>query len=225
MTSCNQFFSLLPTLFWPVSWLFSLPKWLPSKDSCGQYHRKLEQRTVTFADVIRTLCLLLWSFTNCATLMMAFLLLYSLTCTPYPCYDVIQLLVLLSLSFVSYTIFFQSILFEWLAGLTLTLWTPLVDSACIYQLILKHRSRGSHLHITRWSVCNRDQESWSVKLVLDCLMLHFRSPWLVDCPCYESSMNKREWAPLNHVHVRAPRYLWSSDVDWWLHTINLGHAI
>jgi len=35
----------------------------------------------------------------------------------------------------------------------------------------KTRSRGSHLHITCRSVCDWDQESWSVKIVLDCLII------------------------------------------------------
>ena len=231
MTSGNQFFSLWQTLFWPVSWLFSLPKWLPSQDSCGQYHRKQEQWTVTFADVIRTLftsycvslpspewqrlqpssvsclflhqsgkdfnpalspvssftrvtktstqlCLLLRSFTDCVTLMMAFTpLLTHMHPMSLLWYDPIACTLIFIICVIHY-LFLVRVATLLVAGLTLTLWTPLVDSACIYQLILKHRSRGSHLHITCWSVCNWDQESWSVKIVLDASLQKPLIGWL-----------------------------------------------
>ena len=41
-------------------------------------------------------------------------------------------------------------------------------------------ARGSHISITCNSVCNWDQESWSMKIVLDCLIALFQGSWSLD---------------------------------------------
>ena len=40
--------------------------------------------------------------------------------------------------------------------------------------------RGSHIYVTCRSVCDCDQESWSVKIILDRLITPFRGFWSLD---------------------------------------------
>jgi len=41
-------------------------------------------------------------------------------------------------------------------------------------------TRGSHIHVACRSVCDRDQESWTVKIVLNHLIALFWGSWLLD---------------------------------------------
>jgi len=42
------------------------------------------------------------------------------------------------------------------------------------------KARGSHIRVARRSICDRDQESWSVKIVLDHLIAPFWGSWSLD---------------------------------------------
>ena len=43
-----------------------------------------------------------------------------------------------------------------------------------------HLSRGSYLHIALRRVCNQDQESWSMKIILGRLIVPFQYSWSLD---------------------------------------------
>ena len=61
-----------------------------------------------------------------------------------------------------------------------------------------HDARGSHIRVACRSVCNHDQESWSVKIILVRLIALFRSSLSLDFagvqrtkPCHTSIVSKK----------------------------------
>jgi len=56
-------------------------------------------------------------------------------------------------------------------------------SGNVYRRHTSHHAattRGSHIHVACRSVCDRDQEFWSVKIVLDRLIAPFQGSWSFD---------------------------------------------
>ena len=50
----------------------------------------------------------------------------------------------------------------------------------IQAIMQSSATRVSHIHVACRSVCDWDQEFWSVKIILDCLITPFRGSWSLD---------------------------------------------
>ena len=82
------------------------------------------------------------------------------------------------------------------------------------QRITIHLTRGSHIRVTHRSVCNRDQGSSLVKIVLDCLIAPFRGSWLLDFTGVQRT--KRGHASVVFKKVRWSLILVTQNSSWSL---------
>jgi len=80
--------------------------------------------------------------------------------------------------------------------------------------ILHPRTRGSHVRVARRSVCDSDQESWSVKIVLDRLIAPFRGSWSLDFTGVQRT--KRSHASVVPKKVRWSLILVAQNSSWSL---------
>ena len=67
-------------------------------------------------------------------------------------------------------------------------------------------ARGSHIHVACRSVCDRDQESWSMKIVLDLLIAPFRGSWSLDATGVQRTKRTHACQVSEKVH-------WSVDIS------------
>ena len=69
-------------------------------------------------------------------------------------------------------------------------------------------TRGSHLYVSCWSVCDRDQNVWSGKSALDRLIVPFWGSWSLDFSGSKVKLQPRVLDPLILATWRPP---WSLD--------------
>jgi len=81
-------------------------------------------------------------------------------------------------------------------------------------------TRGSHIHVACRSVCDQDQESWSVKIILDRLITPFQGSWLLDSMEVQRSNiampAKYLRKCIDRLILVAQNSSWSLKLDWLL---------